>query len=447
MAQKHYKQTNLTMSFSGQESQHATNGILTTYDHDYNVTRTMNRTRIGELLPNWKGVIRAGGNATTPLDASESTIDWTKASGTLEYICYKNLDNVGGESSTITAKASGLVNYYPPPVITSHAGNTASEWEADNQAITYLYKKIRQARSQGEGGIILGEFHKTIEMMVRPAASLQKSVEKYFLETKKILKGLSLTDRHGRKQPSRSITKTLADTYLEYTYGWQPLTADLQNAGIAAARIMHPEYEKSRFRCYGEHSKVSSMETVPFSTPAQIYFNKVTVKEGKIIVVYYGALQGTTKATELSSNAQRIVDLSGFNWSNFVPTVWEIIPYSFLIDYFTNIGDLLMAASTDTSTVAWLTKVVIKETTDKTSLNFDEAATSNRAHFSPRWYKFLGCSGSSGKYFTRYRTVSRGATTVPFLLPTLTVPGGKQWFNIGALLLGTASGRRWTQVI
>jgi len=41
----------------------------------------------------------------------------------------------------------------------------------------------------------------------------------------------------------------------------------------------------------------------------------------------------------------------GFTLGNFVPTVWELIPYSFVIDYFANIGTVLKAMTLPTPTM------------------------------------------------------------------------------------------------
>jgi len=438
------KTVNLTMQFDGQETQSASAGVLPSYTRNYTVRRTLSRTRTGVFNPNWKKIIAAGGNASTTLTASESTIEWKSPNGTLQYLAYNSLDNSDGKASLIDASASGLVNYYPPPAILNHNGNTSSEWEANVQAVTYLYRAVRRAHAQAEGGVILGELHKTLGMIARPAMALRNGLDQYVNSLRKTLRGQIKTRRNGRKYPTPNAKKILADTYLEYTYGWSPLINDVKDAAVALARMNHPEYEKSRFRVFGEHESANSQYSIPFSTPAQICFNKNTVVSGKQIVIYYGALQATTKVTGFDTQPQRIIDLSGFSLTNFVPTIWELVPYSFLIDYFTNIGDLLMAATTDTSRVAWLTKVVIKETTDKTALVFDPTATANPAHFSPRWYKYLSCGGGSGGYFTRYRTVNRGPCEMPFLTPTLQVPNMKQFVNIGALLLGSTSGRRWS---
>jgi hypothetical protein len=43
----------------------------------------------------------------------------------------------------------------------------------------------------------------------------------------------------------------------------------------------------------------------------------------------------------------------GVRARDFLPAVWEAIPYSFLIDYFTNIGDIIEAVSFPLTGIAW----------------------------------------------------------------------------------------------
>jgi hypothetical protein len=44
---------------------------------------------------------------------------------------------------------------------------------------------------------------------------------------------------------------------------------------------------------------------------------------------------------------------------DFVPTVWELIPYSFVADYFTNIGDIISAFSYGNMNLRWSTRTQV----------------------------------------------------------------------------------------
>lgn len=426
--------------YGGTEWQHCSDGLVSSYDQSYKVVRDQVRTRVGEFLPNWKNIIRSGGNATTPFSGSESNISWSSCSGEKTYLaCHSMLDFKN--AATVSAGCTGAVNYYPPPLILDHNGNTSSEWEANNQAVRFLYQAVRRAHAQAEGGVILGEMHKTLTMMARPMMALRQGIMSYVGAVRKIANNKAFSRTGRNKLRVSKLEKVIADTYLEYTYGWSPLINDVKDAAVALARLNHPEYEKTRFRAYGESEKALSNDSITFNTPGQIYFDKVFVRKGKTIVVYYGALQGSSLDSNWVTPVERVIELSGFKLSNFAPTIWELIPYSFLVDYFANVGDLLMAATTDTSRVAWLTKVVIKETTEKVAIQFNSSKSAYVG--SANWYKLISLSGSTGGYTTQFRTVTRGSCGMPFLLPTLTVPNAHQFLNIGALLSSSTSGKSW----
>ena len=43
----------------------------------------------------------------------------------------------------------------------------------------------------------------------------------------------------------------------------------------------------------------------------------------------------------------------GSSTRDFLPTVWELIPYSFVVDYFTNIGNMIDSLSIIESDIGW----------------------------------------------------------------------------------------------
>lgn len=124
-----------------------------------------------------------------------------------------------------------------------------------------------------------------------------------------------------------------------------------------------------------------------------------------------------------------------------MPTVWELIPYSFLIDYFTNVGDVLQALSTDTSGVHGLWKTEIWESKRDINIIPDIARTRTtitQAYPNQGEYcEAVSVAGKSGGYTVKLRDVTRVASGMPLMVPQFTgfdLPW-KQFVNIGALFL------------
>jgi hypothetical protein len=132
---------------------------------------------------------------------------------------------------------------------------------------------------------------------------------------------------------------------------------------------------------------------------------------------------------------ERIISMSGFDLRSFVPTVWELVPYSFIVDYFSNVGDCLMALGVDTSGVTGLWRTEITESTHESRVVPDIKRTV--AFHTDINHKDIICTKTDGLSTNKYRTISRSVSSMPLLVPKLTgldLPW-KQFSNLGALIL------------
>jgi hypothetical protein len=124
--------------------------------------------------------------------------------------------------------------------------------------------------------------------------------------------------------------------------------------------------------------------------------------------------------------------LFGFTPSEFVPTAWELMPWSFLVDYFTNIGDILTSSVTDTSSVRWVNRSIIKTSTLKARIAVDGPASISA--IGAGWSGFVTSDPCEIEF--KRKTVSR-SPGVGISLPTFQLSfdlGDGQLGNIAALL-------------
>lgn len=56
------------------------------------------------------------------------------------------------------------------------------------------------------------------------------------------------------------------------------------------------------------------------------------------------------------SAAERLQGNLGLNLQDVAPALWEITSFSWLVDYFSNIGEIIEAGTTDTRTVKWIVR-------------------------------------------------------------------------------------------
>jgi hypothetical protein len=377
------------------------------------------RAMTGNLLPKWKQIIRQGGNATTGFAGNENTLEVAYPYMNLSY----RREVSPGNKQLYRTYDSSFSNWLNLNPIGVHAG-LGVEQEATAQAIGYLYQALHKARHQLQGGVILGQIHKTARQMTGVAKRFKQTVAQ-------TVTGMSKVKSQVKNSKAAVRRKALANAYLEETFGWQPLIKDVQDAAIALARIIHFK-DRTRLRV-GATSEKSISHGMSELTFGSLRANSVLKEFTQCEVIYRGFLQGTPYQAGVAP-LERIISLSGFDLGSFIPTMWELVPYSWLVDYFVNIGDVMYALSADTSLVSGLWKTVRTETTREYFVTPNFAKSLQNLHADPLNTNGI-CTGQAGHYTIKYRTVTRSLSEVPYLMPRLKGIdlGWRQFANIGAL--------------
>jgi len=142
----------------------------------------------------------------------------------------------------------------------------------------------------------------------------------------------------------------------------------------------------------------------------------------------YGRLRATAELPARGS-AERLRQVLGFNLEEFVPTIWEIIPFSFVVDYFANVGEMLSLHTTDLSWVDWVNQ---SEQLDFLGQPYFSLFPKVQA---TREYKRVGDTMFGSCKF-HYRKTRRTAATFSDLPLQFNLPGSpNQYANLGALLV------------
>lgn len=398
--------------------------------------------RTSQGLKNWKTIIANNGNATTPFTGELGTFESEVGSANLAHshdfapgVVYN--DSVAGDltMSILTPrgpsdlKVSGVSQY--------------SEQAADNEARSNLYKKISDQHTKFQGGVAVGEFLETLRMIASPAKALREGISAYVTNVRRHFASKKWKVYYNSSLPWRNSAadKFLAKSWLEYSFGWQPLVHDIQDAVEAFHAFTHPHDQPTRLSASGKSSEEVKTYTGTGSGLAasgshiSVFYNR---REWVDVLVRYRCghhLSRTASYQNGSMSSSRLRELFGFNAVSFIPTVWELIPYSFLVDYFVNVGDVLSAYVTDTSGVTWVCKTVRKQRTHQmraTGLNMKQI----QADIGGNLGHVLGTSFSPSKFETTYTTVNRSAQfgiakpSLQFTYPGL---GSLRWLNIAAL--------------
>lgn len=390
------------------------------------------RSRTGAANPKWRSQIRSDSNAATVFDGYESAGSGTPCEGKISYEFWNAATGKWRES---TYKHSGYFSgLNMPSVNTSHYTPSPASIEANAIAIRNLHRQIDRMNHQFMGGVFVAELHQAVKMVLSPAKKLRSKFSDYLTALAKRRRGVA----------KEKLGKVLAETYLEYTFGWQPLLGDVKDAVKVFKRFSANDPERSRFRTKGETQIQLSQSTAYKSVGVMVPFmyNQTVVTSGKVIVVYYGLFRGgVLDPNRAASSAEKLSSLCGFDLASFVPTVWELIPWSFVVDYFTNIGDMIQAYSNVASQCKWLVKVTIITTQRDVRSVPDNVANKawlrDSGVIAPS-YRLITSEGLTTRSKSSYKSVSRAPTTVPFPVFAFEVPklDSMKWVNLAALALG-----------
>lgn len=282
----------------------------------------------GYKNPNWKYQVAHLQDATTTfvgVDVSDDPAPFIsfEESGTYRHqVTGKTYSYKTEGSWTGTAAVS-------PPSVLDVPGNVAAD--VRNRCIRKFLQAIDAAQSSFESGQDLGEWKQTVEAVRHPLDSLKQSVLDYIGALKRKRAKYLRHDRHLRK--------VLADTYLEFHFGWMPLVADIAS-GIA-------DLGRFRFPVIPLHATASLDYARGESTSFGGYNAPVSrshsYKEtSRYTVRYKGVLRPKNLGSDGRLSILQALQLTPDKW---LPTAWDLIPYSWMTDYFVNIGEIIAGVS------------------------------------------------------------------------------------------------------
>lgn len=372
----------------------------------------------GENIPGWRQNLRDGLPATTTLVGS--AVKYQVKNGTMVFLRPK-----AGTTSIyrVEVKGSNAVVATVP----SGDPSTMDDAEANNLALGKFTKRIFDAKHAFQGGVVLGELGQTLRMIRNPAQGLRRLVDDWGLKARKI-RGSRVYPISERK---RRVLENLGDAWLEVQFGWRPLLNDVAD-GSEALRQYHAGQGlvSKRISAKGE---IYSDPTITRAVQGAS-FALWTTEDRLVqhtIVVYRGAIR-------LEARDPRVMapELIGFDLSSWLPTLWELMPYSFLIDYFSNVGDVIMGWSNLGTRLTWSVKTRIRawERTSCTTIH-------------PSWLNLSSVSHMPARVVVSKRSVSRApynGTTVPDVAFEIPDIGSLKWLNIAALIATRRNDRQWS---
>jgi len=199
--------------------------------------------------------------------------------------------------------------------------------EMRNEAATKALLKIA---SQKAGiGEDLATFHQTLDLIAKPSSDLVSQLMRAW--GNKALRPY-LRSGIGFLKDVRKLPKEIADTYLEHAYGWMPLMSDIKGA-VEMAKTQSAK----AMLVHGYAASYRSAQCKP---------NHVVDISNSAITDY--TMNDTSKVqcalwATIDPNCPGLRSLNQLGLANPISLGWEIVPWSFVIDWFCPVGSVLNA--------------------------------------------------------------------------------------------------------
>jgi len=136
--------------------------------------------------------------------------------------------------------------------------------------------------------------------------------------------------------PSK-VARNMARAWLTYGFGVRPLIGDVGQ--LLATVSDHLEAPKRFVRCHGS-SKLEYLESTDLSNQTDVLGINWVFRDSALCrykVDYHAGIIPFTRYTADYSAASKF----GLTWRDVPGALWELTPYSWIVDYVTNFGDVV----------------------------------------------------------------------------------------------------------
>lgn len=236
------------------------------------------------------------------------------------------------DSIVRTTRASYVKVRVDSSSLWARSGTALLTWGANDQLTLLSRLRDRVAGSDFNAGVFLGEGKESLRLISNSASRIAKSLRELrrgnlygaSRELTGIGKGFEKRRVGWRKfsRGERSTDQETASQWLELQYGWLPLLQDAEGgARFLAHHFSAPLHYVARCTQFRADS------TLQTTSPTQFLFRE---KERRV--------QRWIKAILTEKDTVKLVGLT-----DPLSVAWELVPYSFVVDWFIPIGNYLQA--------------------------------------------------------------------------------------------------------
>jgi len=242
------------------------------------------------------------------------------------------LRNSIGQATSLIADGD-IAAYYDMTQQINPSNAPAQATLVDREIDAALQRAAAKVMSpDADVGMMLAEIGQTLGMLTNPCRALYKEMRNFW---KSPAYGVSLKYRIMSRN-AKNLSRYFADKWLEYRYGIMPFISDVE----AIRQMANGKFLKEANQLY--RRKVMN---VPIDTGTQ----SQTYAAASFFYMYAKTFYYTSNVRTVTSKVYYRPMLTaynlGLNSNDLLNLSWELIPFSFVVDWFVNVGDWLRIIS------------------------------------------------------------------------------------------------------
>ncbi len=353
-------------------------------------------------------------DATTPFSAWKRTVT-VQGSGSAEALYTRSGTDDDGNSITRVAseRMNGVFPFYPYYPDADSRCDEEAYWDLMGK----LHKLLYNRQNTAQAGVFLGEIREVVHLIRHPAESLYRLIMGSQFQRATAFRKNKILQASWNSYRKVDRRKALSDFWLEMQYGWKPLINDIED-GLKAYNELSSKVIYESFVVTASSEQQGPVTTTPYQH-SRIAWLEDSWTNYRTSYRAYG---------ETYKNYGGAKAKLGISWGNFLPTVWELIPYSFLVDYFSNIGDVLNGVTLDYGVLRRVSATVKRQA--RTTVVF-------HGFSNPGFPDVTSVSGGHPPVTLESKSITRSPglnLSVPRVRLELPGVGSLKWANLGALI-------------